>query len=100
MTIKKRLFCSNILMILVPAAIVAFVGLLCTALLWVTLQRGSGMHLEDGEDLTHIGRNIAGQIEGLMAGSPDSWTQQMGGLEALTESGSLRIVVVRNGGPA
>lgn len=79
MTIKKRLFCSNILMILVPAAIVAFVGLLCTALLWVTLQRGSGMHLEDGEDLTHIGRNIAGQIEGLMAGSPDSWTQQMGG---------------------
>ena len=49
MTIKKRLFCSNILMILVPAAIVAFVGLLCTALLWVTLQRGSGMHLEDGE---------------------------------------------------
>ena len=53
--------------------------LLCTALLWVTLQSGSGMHLEDGEDLTHIGRNIAGQIEGLMAGSPDSWTQQMGG---------------------
>ena len=35
-----------------------------------------------------------------MAGSPDSWTQQMGGLEALTESGALRIVVVRNGGPA
>lgn len=34
MTIKKRLFCSNILMIVVPAAIVAFIGLLCMALLW------------------------------------------------------------------
>lgn len=32
MTIKKRLFCSNILMIAVPAAIVAFVGLLCMLL--------------------------------------------------------------------
>ena len=36
MTIKKRLFCSNILMIVVPAVIVAFVGLLCMALLWIT----------------------------------------------------------------
>ena len=33
MTIKKRLFCSNILMIVVPAAIAAFVGLLCMVLL-------------------------------------------------------------------
>ena len=43
MTIKKRLFCSNILMIAVPAAIVALVGLLCMALLWLTLQSGSIM---------------------------------------------------------
>ena len=35
---KKRLFCSNILMIVVPAVIVAFVGLLCMALLWMTLR--------------------------------------------------------------
>ena len=62
MTIKKRLFCSNILMIVVPAAIVAFVGLLCMALLWVTLQSEGSMWLEDGEDLTHIGRKITNQI--------------------------------------
>lgn len=66
MTIKKRLFCSNILMIVVPAVIVAFVGLLCMALLWITLQGGSGMHLEDGEDLRYIGRDMADQIEGFM----------------------------------
>ena len=97
MTIKKRLFCSNILMIAVPAVIVAFVGLLCMGLLWVTLQRG-GMHLEVGEDLTHIGRDMAGQIEGFMADAPDVWTSRMGSLESLTESGVLRIVVVQNGG--
>lgn len=100
MTIKKRLFCSNILMIVVPAVIVAFVGLLCMALLWVTLQSGWSMRLEDGEDLTHIGRDMTDQIQGFMAENPDSWTSQMRDLESMTESGSIRIVVVQNGGLA
>ena len=67
MTIKKRLFCSNILMIAVPAAIVALVGLLCMALLWLTLQSGSIMRLEDGDDLTHMGRDMVGQLHRLAA---------------------------------
>ena len=98
MTIKKRLFCSNILMIVVPAAIVAFIGLLCVALLWITLQSGGNMWLEDGEDLTHIGQNITDQIQGFMDDAPDSWTSQMGNLEPMTRSGAVRIVIVQNGG--
>ena len=77
MTIKKRLFCSNILMIVVPAVIVAFIGLLCMALLWISFQGGGGMHLEDGEDLRYIGRDMAGQIEGFMTDTPDTWTSQL-----------------------
>ena len=100
MTIKKRLFCSNILMIVVPAAIVAFVGLLCMALLWVTLQSEGGMRLEDGEDLTHIGRKITNQIEGFMTDTQASWISRLGSLEPMTESGALRIVVVQNDGLA
>ena len=100
MTIKKRLFCSNILMIVVPAVIVAFVGMLCMALLWITLQSGSGMHLEDGEDLRYIGRDMADQIEGFMTDAPDSWTSQMSVLESMTEDGTFRIVVTQNGGLA
>ena len=100
MTIKKRLFCSNILMIVVPAVIVAFVGLLCMALLWITLQSGSGMHLEDGEDLRYIGRDMADQIEGFMADTPDAWASRMSSLESMTEDGTLRIVVMQNGGLA
>lgn len=100
MTIKKRLFCSNILMIVVPAVIVAFVGLLCMALLWITLQSGSGMHLEDGEDLRYIGRGMADQIEGFMADTPDAWASRMSSLESMTEDGTLRIVVMQNGGLA
>ena len=100
MTIKKRLFCSNILMIVVPAVIVAFVGLLCMALLWITLQGGSGMHLEDGEDLRYIGRDMADQIEDFMTDTPDSWTSRMSSLESMTEDGTFRIVVTQNGGIA
>ena len=77
MTIKKRLFCSNILMIVVPSVIVAFIGLLYMALLWISFQGGSGMHLEDGEDLRYIGRDMAGQIEGFMTDTPDTWTSQL-----------------------
>ena len=100
MTIKKRLFCSNILMIVVPAAIVAFVGLLCMALLWAILQSGGTMRLEDGEDLADIGRGMTDQIQGFMADAPDSWPDQMGDLETMTRSGVLRIVVVQDGGIA
>ena len=100
MTIKKRLFCSNILMIVVPAVIVAFIGLLCMALLWISFQGGGGMHLKDGEDLRYIGRDMAGQIEGFMTDTPDTWTSQMDGLASMTESGALRIIVTQNGGLA
>ena len=100
MTIKKRLFCSNILMIVVPAAIAAFVGLLCMVLLWSTLQSGERMRLEDGEDLTHLGQRITEQIQGFMTHTPCSWTCEMRGLEAMTGSGVLRIVVEQNGGLA
>ncbi len=64
MTIKKRLFFSNILMIVVPAAVVTLIGLLCMGLLWLTLQSGGSMRLEDGEDLTHIGRGWANRSKG------------------------------------
>ena len=100
MTIKKRLFLSNILMIVVPAAIVAFVGLLCMALLWVTFQNGDSMRLEDREDLTRIGRDMADQIEGVMTDASDAWTSQMSSLESMTEDGTFRIVVTQNGGLA
>ena len=82
MTIKKRLFLSNILMIAVPAAIVAFVGLLCVVLLWSALQGNHAVRPEDGEDLTRIGRDMAGQIQDAMAAAPDTWADQVEGLKS------------------
>ena len=100
MTIKKRLFFSNILMIAVPAVITAFVGALCMVLLWLILQGGGAARLEDEEDLTRIGRDLAGRIQSLMDAAPDSWAGQMDSLAAMTGSGVLRVVVVQNGAAA
>ena len=100
MTIKKRLFLSNILMIAVPAAIVAFVGLLCVVLLWSALQGNHAVRPEDGEDLTRVGRDMAGQIQDAMAAAPDTWADQVESLKSLAESGALRVMVVQNGGLA
>lgn len=79
MTIKKRLFCSNILMIAVPAAIAALIGLVCLGLLWFILHGGGGMHLEDGEDFSRLGRSVTRQLQGCLADDPDTWTGRMGG---------------------
>ena len=100
MTIKKRLFCSNILMIAVPAAIAALIGLVCLGLLWFILHGGGGMHLEDREDFSRLGRSVTRQLQGCLADDPDTWTGRIEGLESMTESGALRIVVVRDGVPA
>ncbi len=100
MTIKKRLFCSNILMIAVPAAIAALIGLVCLGLLWFILHGGGGMHLEDGEDFSRLGRSVTRQLQGCLADDPDTWTGRIRGLESMTESGALRIVVVRDDVPA
>lgn len=43
MTIKKRLFWSNILMILVPVISAALVGVLCIGFLWLALVNRAGL---------------------------------------------------------
>ena len=69
---KPRRLSSLAQLVLSIAAAVA-VGLLCLALLWVTLRSGGGMRLEDEEDLTRIGRDLTGRIQSLMDAAPDSW---------------------------
>ena len=58
------------------------------------------MHLEDGEDFSRLGRSVTRQLQGCLADDPDTWTGRIRGLESMTESGALRIVVVRDGVPA
>ena len=97
MTIKKRLFLSNILMIVVPAVITALAGCLCLALVWLTVRSGGSMEMEDGEDVMRVGHSVVEQIQERMAEEPDVRRWQTDFLDTMTEPGVLRIVITQNG---
>lgn len=63
MTIKKRLFWSNILMIAVPVASTVLTGLLCMGLIWLSLTGGAGLGIEDQEDFDHACMAISEMLE-------------------------------------
>ena len=50
MTIKKRLFWSNILMIMVPVIAIAVVGILCIGFIWISFINGFGIVIHDQEE--------------------------------------------------
>lgn len=50
MTIKKRLFWSNILMILVPVIATSVVGILCIGFIWIAFVNGFGIEIHDQEE--------------------------------------------------
>lgn len=58
MTIKKRLFISNILMIVIPVLAALLAGVCCIALLWLMLQNGGGLPLEDSGDFSWASRAV------------------------------------------
>lgn len=50
MTIKKRLFWSNILMILVPVFATALIGIACIGFIWLAFVNGFGIEIHDQEE--------------------------------------------------
>ena len=50
MTVKRRLFWSNILMIAVPVAATAVVGILCIGFIWFGFINGFGIEIHDREE--------------------------------------------------
>lgn len=92
MTIKKRLFWSNILMIVVPVMAALAAGACCIALLWFMLQNGSGLPLEDSGDFSWASRAVVKLVSrSLEEGKP---------LDALGETlqaNGLRLTVFSGG---
>lgn len=50
MTVRKRLFWSNILMIVVPVVVTAMIGLLCIGFIWLALIQGVGLGIHDQDE--------------------------------------------------
>lgn len=95
MTIKKRLFWSNILMIVVPVLAAVAAGVCCIALLWLMLQNGGGLPLEDSGDFSWASRAVVKLVSrSLEEGkSLDSLgeTLQANGLRVTVRSGGATV---------
>lgn len=63
MTIKKRLFWSNIFMIAVPVTSTVLIGCVCVGLIWLSLIGGMGLGIQDQEDFDHACMAISEMLE-------------------------------------
>lgn len=63
MTIKKRLFWSNILMITVPVISTILIGCVCVGVIWLSLVGGAGLGIKDQEDFDHACMAVSEMLE-------------------------------------
>lgn len=96
MTVKRRLFLSNILMIVVPAVIACLAAVVCFGLALLILF-DSGLKVEGGEDLREMGHMVSKRFQELVIEHPDTWREQTGELASLIDPRFLRIVVEQDG---
>ncbi|MDO4198060.1 MAG: HAMP domain-containing sensor histidine kinase [Erysipelotrichaceae bacterium] len=54
MTIRKRLFISNIIMIVIPVISTILAGLICAGLIWLFFVSGAGLKVSDSEDFNVV----------------------------------------------
>lgn len=64
MTVKRRLFLSNILMILVPVISTVLIGLACIGFIWIAMINGVGLGIQDREDFEIACAAVAESVEG------------------------------------
>lgn len=94
MTIRKRLFFSNLFMILVPVFATALIGLVCVGFIWLVLINGAGLGLKNPEDFGRACMAITEVVEKQLEKgyAPSS-------LESLLDSNGMRIAITRDGAP-
>lgn len=89
MTIRKRLFWSNLFMILLPAAVTVLVGLLCVGAVWLTLTYGTDLGISDREDFDRVCTVVTQMAEKRLEHGDD-----LSGLEAFLGSNDLALSVL------
>ena len=92
MTIKRRLFWSNILMILLPAVATVVIGLICIGFIWLALTGGWNLGLDDREDFEHASMTISELIEIKIEGDED-----LSSVEKLLDSSGITAIIKKDG---
>src|SRR5699024_9878877 len=97
MTIRKRLFVSNLLMILVPVCIAALIAAGCVGAVWYTVRCGSGLGFDDSEDFYQVSAGIAELTERALGAEPGGQQSALDGVSTLLDRNAVSLVVKRDG---
>lgn len=89
MTVRKRLFWSNILMIICPVIATILIGLLCVGIIWVSVVNGAGLNLENTEDFNRVCLAITETIEHKL-----SEKTSLSSLDSLLENNGMAVRVL------
>ena len=92
MTIRKRLLCSNILMIFVPVIATVLIGLLCIGILWIAVINGAGLDMHATEDFNRVCLAVTETIEHKLEDSVS-----LSSLEVLLENNGMTVQVLCEG---
>lgn len=92
MTIKKRLFVSNILMIVLPAAATLLIGVLCVGFIWIALINGVGLGINDEDDFDLVCAAITEGIENSLEDGGD-----MSSIEDLLSVNKMSVTIYTDG---
>ena len=88
MTIRKRLFWSNLLMILVPVIVTALIGLLCVGFVWFSLLQGAGLSTDNPQEFTYASMAITESVEHKLESGGS-----LSSLNSLLDGNGMRLTV-------
>lgn len=93
MTVKRRLFLSNNLMIAVPVVITLTIGVCCMGAVWFTLQHGTGLRFEDSGDFYWASRSAVEMAEHALNVDEAERSERFHTIGAVLRAGTMRLVV-------
>lgn len=88
MTVRKRLFWSNLLMILVLVIATVLIGLLCVGFIWLSLLRGVGLSTEHPQEFTYASMAVAESVEHKLESG-----RNLSSLNSLLDGNGMRLTV-------
>jgi len=96
-TIQKRLYLSNILMIIVPVGITIVTAFLCLLILWAVLGRTTGLGFSDSEDFLQAQGTIALAVKEALNTNHDEQIKRLNSLSRLLDDASMSITILEDG---
>ncbi|MGI6108875.1 MAG: ATP-binding protein [Eubacteriaceae bacterium] len=100
MTVKKRLFISNMLMLLVPIVVTVLIALMCLGFIWYSVTNGTGLSFEDSGDFMQVSQEASAVIEkALQADTEETRLSRLDAVSGFLDKSAMTLIIDENGAP-